>query len=156
MANIKSAKKRIEVIDKKTLRNKMIKSKVKTVIKKVEAAIAAGDKEAAQANLLVAISEIDKAASKGVYHKNNASRKVSRLTAAVNQNRQKNRTLEVLFFCVIIPASKSQYLRYVLTHCIPARHIPATDSMILTALPLPLHPMPDSSLIYSQYPDRLP
>ena len=85
MANIKSAKKRIEVIDKKTLRNKMIKSKVKTVIKKVEAAIAAGDKEAAQANLLVAISEIDKAASKGVYHKNNASRKVSRLTAAVNE-----------------------------------------------------------------------
>ena len=72
-------------IDKKTLRNKMIKSKVKTVIKKVEAAIAAGDKEAAQANLLVAISEIDKAASKGVYHKNNASRKVSRLTAAVNK-----------------------------------------------------------------------
>ena len=85
MANIKSAKKRTEVIDKKTLRNKMIKSKVKTVIKKVEAAIAAGDKEAAQANLLVAISEIDKAASKGVYHKNNASRKVSRLTAAVNK-----------------------------------------------------------------------
>ena len=85
MANIKSAKKRIEVIDKKTLRNKMIKSKVKTVINKVEAAIAAGDKEAAQANLLVAISEIDKAASKGVYHKNNASRKVSRLTAAVNK-----------------------------------------------------------------------
>lgn len=85
MANIKSAKKRIEVIDKKTLRNKMIKSKVKTVIKKVDAAIAAGDKEAAQANLLVAISEIDKAASKGVYHKNNASRKVSRLTAAVNK-----------------------------------------------------------------------
>ena len=77
--------KRIEVIDKKTLRNKMIKSKVKTVIKKVEAAIAAGDKEAAQANLLVALSEINKAASKGVYHKNNASRKVSRLTAAVNK-----------------------------------------------------------------------
>ena len=74
LANIKSAKKRINVIEKKTLRNKMIKSKVKTVIKKVEAAIAAGDKEAAQANLLVAISEIDKAASKGLYHKINASR----------------------------------------------------------------------------------
>ena len=85
LANIKSAKKRINVIEKKTLRNKMIRSKVKTVIKKVEAAIAAGDKEAAQANLLVAISEIDKAASKGVYHKNNASRKVSRLTAAFNK-----------------------------------------------------------------------
>ena len=84
LANIKSAKKRIEVIGKKTLRNKMIKSKVKTVIKKVEAAIAAGDKEAAQANLLVAISEINKAASKGVYHKNNAARKVSRLSKAVN------------------------------------------------------------------------
>lgn len=85
MANIKSAKKRIDVINKKTLRNKMIKSKIKTVIKKVEASIAAGDKETAQANLLVAISEIDKAASKGVYHKNNASRKVSRLTTAVNK-----------------------------------------------------------------------
>jgi len=85
LANIKSAKKRIDVINKKTLRNKMIKSKIKTVIKKVEASIAAGDKEAAQANLLVAISEIDKAASKGVYHKNNASRKVSRLTTAVNK-----------------------------------------------------------------------
>ena len=43
LANIKSAKKRINVIEKKTLRNKMIRSKVKTVIKKVEAAIAAGD-----------------------------------------------------------------------------------------------------------------
>jgi small subunit ribosomal protein S20 len=85
LANIKSAKKRIEVIDKKTLRNKMIKSKVKTVIKKVEASIAAGDKEAAKANLLIAISEINKAASKGIYHKNNAARKVSRLTSAVNK-----------------------------------------------------------------------
>ena len=46
------------------------------MIKKVDAAIAAGDKAAAQASLLVAISEIDKAASKGVYHKNTASRKV--------------------------------------------------------------------------------
>ncbi|MBO5507868.1 MAG: 30S ribosomal protein S20 [Bacteroides sp.] len=85
MANIKSAKKRIDVINKKTLRNKMIKSKVKTVVKKVEAAVAAGDKEAAQTNLLVAISEINKAASKGIYHKNNAARKVSRLTIAVNK-----------------------------------------------------------------------
>ena len=84
MANIKSAKKRIEVIDKKTLRNKMIKSKVKTVIKKVEAAIAAGSADADKA-VVEAVSTIDKAASKGVYHKNNASRKVSRLTAAVNK-----------------------------------------------------------------------
>lgn len=84
MANIKSAKKRILVTETKTARNKAIRSKVKTTIKKVEAAIAAGDKAAAQANLLVAISEIDKAATKGVYHKNTASRKVARLTKAVN------------------------------------------------------------------------
>lgn len=85
LANIKSAKKRINVIEKKTLRNKMIKSKVKTVIKKVEVAIAAGDKAAAQQALVVATSEINKAASKGIYHKNNAARKVSRLAVAVNK-----------------------------------------------------------------------
>ena len=85
MANIKSAKKRINVIEKKTLRNKMIRSKVKTVIKKVEAAIAAGDKEAAKAALLSATSIIDKATSKGVYHKNTSSRKIGRMTVAVNK-----------------------------------------------------------------------
>ena len=85
MANIKSAKKRIKVTETKTLRNKSIKSGVKTAIKKVDAAVAAGDKELAQANLLNAISEIDKATTKGVYHKNTASRKVSRLTKAVNK-----------------------------------------------------------------------
>ena len=68
LANIKSAKKRISVIETKTLRNKMIKSKIKTVIKKVEADIASGDKAAAQASLKVATSEIGKAASKGIYH----------------------------------------------------------------------------------------
>ena len=84
MANIKSAKKRILVNETKAARNKAIRSKVKTCIKKVEAAVAAGDKAAAQAALTVAIAEIDKAATKGVYHKNNASRKVSRVTKAVN------------------------------------------------------------------------
>ncbi len=84
MANIKSAKKRILVIETKTLRNKSIKSKVKTCIKKVEAAVAAKDQEAAKAALTVAISEISKAASKGIYHKNTAARKISRLTKAVN------------------------------------------------------------------------
>ncbi len=85
MANIKSAKKRILVIDKKTARNKAIKSKVKTYIKKVEAAITAGDKAAAQAALNAASSEIGKAASKGIYHKNTAARKISRLALAVNK-----------------------------------------------------------------------
>ncbi len=85
MANIKSAKKRIKVIETKTMRNKAIRSKVKTAIKKVDAAVAAGDKDLAQKNLVSAISEIDKATSKGVYHKNTASRKISRLTIAVNK-----------------------------------------------------------------------
>ena len=76
MANIKSAKKRILVAETRAARNKAIRSKVKTSIKKVEAAITAGDKAAAQASLVNAISEIDKASSKGVYHKNTASRKV--------------------------------------------------------------------------------
>lgn len=84
MANIKSAKKRILVNRTKAERNKSIRSAVKTSIKKVEAAVAAKDKEAAAAALKVVISTIDKAATKGVYHKNNAARKVSRLAKAVN------------------------------------------------------------------------
>ena len=84
MANIKSAKKRILVIETKTLRNKTIKSKIKTLVKKVELAVAENDKAAAEAALKVATSEISKAASKGVFHKNTAARKVSRLTKAVN------------------------------------------------------------------------
>ena len=85
MANIKSAKKRILVNSKKAARNKSIRSRVKTAIKKVDAAILAHDKEAAKVALLNAISEIDKATAKGVYHKNTASRKVSRLSVAVNK-----------------------------------------------------------------------
>ena len=85
MANIKSAKKRILVTETKTARNKAIKSRVKTYVKKVETAVAENNKEAASAALLEAITEINKAASKGVYHKNTAARKVSRLTKAVNK-----------------------------------------------------------------------
>ncbi|MCI5585927.1 MAG: 30S ribosomal protein S20 [Lachnospiraceae bacterium] len=85
MANIKSAKKRILVNRTKADRNKAIRSGVKTSIKKVFAAIDTKDKAAAQAALLEATATIDKATSKGVYHKNNASRKVSRLAKAVNK-----------------------------------------------------------------------
>ena len=85
MANIKSAKKRILVTETKTARNKSIKSAVKTSIKKVEAAVANKNKEEAQTALTAAISTITKAANKGVYHKNNAARKVSRLTKLVNE-----------------------------------------------------------------------
>ena len=83
MANIKSAKKRILVTNIKTARNKAIKSKVKTYVKKVEQAVALNDKAAANEALLKATSEISKAASKGVYHKNTAARIVSRLAKAV-------------------------------------------------------------------------
>ena len=85
LANIKSAKKRILVNKTKADRNKAINSGVTRQVKKVYTAIEAGDKAAAQAALLAATSTIDKAATKGVYHKNTASRKVSRLSKAVNQ-----------------------------------------------------------------------
>ncbi len=85
MANIKSAKKRILVINKKTMRNKMIRSGVKTAMKKVVLACKAGDKAQAQAALVAATKSIDMACSKGVYHKNNASRKKSRLAKLVNK-----------------------------------------------------------------------
>ena len=84
MANIKSAKKRILVTETRAARNKAIRSEVKTSIKKVEAAVAANDKEAAKAALTVAISTIESASSEGIYHKNNSARKVSRLTKLVN------------------------------------------------------------------------
>ena len=85
MANIKSAKKRILVNEKKAAQNQMIKSAVKTEIKKVRAAVEAGNKEEAAKALLAATSAIDKAESKGVIKKNTASRKVSRLALAVNK-----------------------------------------------------------------------
>jgi len=85
MANIKSAKKRILVTKNHYERNKAIKTTVKNAIKKVYAAIEAGDKAAADAELKNATSVISKAATKGVLHKDNASRKVARLAKAVNK-----------------------------------------------------------------------
>lgn len=84
MANIKSAKKRILVNQTKYEKNKAIKSAVKTAIKKVEAAVAAKDKAAATEALQAATKAITMAGSKGIYHKNNVARKVSRLTKLVN------------------------------------------------------------------------
>jgi len=85
LANIKSAKKRILVTKTRADRNKAIKSGVKTAIKKVLAAVEAGNKEVAVAELTAATKAIEMAATKGIYHKNNAARKVSRLTIAVNK-----------------------------------------------------------------------
>lgn len=85
MANIKSAKKRILVNKTKADRNKSIKSGVKTSIKKVYAAIDSKDKVAAQDALTAATVSLSKATTKGVYHKNTSSRKISRLAQAVNK-----------------------------------------------------------------------
>ena len=85
MANIKSQKKRILTSEKAAARNRAVKSSVKTAVKKVRVAIENGDKAAADAALLAATSSIDKAKAKGVIKKNTASRKVSRLSQAVNE-----------------------------------------------------------------------
>lgn len=85
MANIKSAKKRVLVAARNAERNKAIKSSIKTEIKKVYAAIDGGDKAACDVALNNAISAISKATSKGVFHKSTASRKISRLSLAVNK-----------------------------------------------------------------------
>ena len=85
MANTKSAKKRVKVIMKKTLRNKVIKSRTKTAMRKVVAAVSTGDALTAKTALVGAVKAIDKAASKGIYHKNNAARKKSKLTKLVNK-----------------------------------------------------------------------
>ena len=84
MANIKSAKKRIKVAKTRQERNKLIKSKIKMYIKKVESFVSANDKQNAVTTLTEATKQIDMACSKGVYHKNNASRKISRITRLVN------------------------------------------------------------------------
>lgn len=84
MANIKSAKKRVLVAERNAARNKAVKSRVKTYVKKVYAAIDEGDKEQAAQALKAATSELAKAGTKGVYHDNMVSRKTARLAKAVN------------------------------------------------------------------------
>ena len=85
MANIKSAKKRILVTNKRQARNKHVKSYTKTAIKKLTSAVGAGQSDDVQVLLNQAISAIDTACSKGVYHKNTAARKKSKLTKLVNK-----------------------------------------------------------------------
>jgi len=80
MANIKSAKKRIKVTYRRTLRNKRLKSALRTVIRKFEHALTSANREEAAAALKKALVAIDKAATKGILHKNNAARKKSRLS----------------------------------------------------------------------------
>ena len=83
MANIASAEKRIRQTAKRTARNKARKSRVHTAIRKVEEAVASGNKEAAQAAFRAAQPELQRAVGKGVLKANTVSRKLSRLSASV-------------------------------------------------------------------------
>ncbi len=85
MANIKSAKKRISVINAKTLVNRRIKNNLKAIIKNFNKALAAGDFDLAKEKLDLAEKKLMQAGAKGSIHKNAASRKVSRLTKAFNK-----------------------------------------------------------------------
>lgn len=85
MANIKSAEKRILVTQKRTALNKSKKSEIKTYIKKFENAVTKGEFEAARELLKVIDKKLKRAAHKNVIHMNTASRKVSRLTKALNK-----------------------------------------------------------------------
>ncbi len=84
MAHHKSAIKRIKQTEKRNARNRHQKSTLKTYIKRIREAVENKDKEAALATLQIAIPVIDKTATKGIIHKANASRNVSRLTRLVN------------------------------------------------------------------------
>ena len=84
MANIKSAKKRIKVIDKKTALNKARKSQLKTAIRRFDEAVTARNKEEATARFQYAQKRIYQVASKGTIHKNAAARKVAKLAQKLN------------------------------------------------------------------------
>ena len=84
MPNIKSAKKRVKVIETKTLQNKMFKSQLRTALKKYNAAVEAGNKEEASIAYKAAVKKLDQAVAKGHLHKNAAARKKSQFTKKLN------------------------------------------------------------------------
>ena len=84
MPNIKSAIKRVSIIEKKTNRNNMIKSGYKTAVKKFETAVEAGNKDEAQTLFANAVKKVDQACTKGVIKKNTASRKKSSMAKKIN------------------------------------------------------------------------
>ena len=84
MANIKSQKKRILTAEKARVRNRAVRSELKTYVKKVRAAVEAGDKDAAQDAAYAACRKLDKAASKGIIHKNQAAKRKSGVQMLVN------------------------------------------------------------------------
>jgi len=91
LANIKSAIKRIRQEEKRRMRNRAVKSEVKTRIKKFLKALEGNNREEIEKLLREAVSTIDRAARKGVIHKNNAARKKSRLYSKLNQLASENR-----------------------------------------------------------------
>ena len=84
MANIKSQKKRIITAEKARVRNRAVRSELKTYVKRVRAAVEAGDKAAAQEAANAACRKLDKAASKGIIHKNQAAKRKSGVQMLVN------------------------------------------------------------------------
>ena len=83
MANTPQAKKRVRQIERRTARNQARRSRIRTFVRRVEEAIASGEKDAAEAALRAAQPEVMRGATKGVLHRNTASRKISRLSRRV-------------------------------------------------------------------------
>ena len=85
MANIKQQKKRVLTNEKRRMRNKSVRSATRTEIRKFREAVESGDKAAAEAQLRVASRKLDKAVTKGVFHRNSAANKKSNMARALNK-----------------------------------------------------------------------
>ena len=85
MPNIKSAKKRVKVIEAKTLQNKMFKTQLRTIVKKYTTALESGNKADATMAYQAAVKKIDQAVSRNILHKNTAARKKSQFTRKLNE-----------------------------------------------------------------------
>lgn len=85
MANIKSQQKRVITNEKRRVRNQAVRSAVRTEVRKLRELLDSGDKSAAEAQLRVASRTLDKAVTKGVFHRNNAANKKSAMAQAVNK-----------------------------------------------------------------------
>jgi small subunit ribosomal protein S20 len=84
LPNIQSAMKRVRQDRKRSMRNRRVRTRMRTFVKKAQSAIAEGDQESASGAVVAAVREIDKAAQKGVIHQNNAARRKSRLMQRYN------------------------------------------------------------------------
>lgn len=85
LPNIKSAKKRVKVIEAKTLQNKMLKSQLRTIVKKYKLAVESGNKDEAVAAYKAAVKKVDQAVNHGILHKNAAAHKKSQFTLMLNK-----------------------------------------------------------------------